>query len=103
MQIKANISAYISSYILLAVISLVEAVDKESYAPSLIITGFFLFTVVMIFLHCYLKRQQRKKFEDNLKRRSLHDRRTITNSDLISKSSVETMDTIELINHDEAL
>ena len=62
-----------------------------SFASSLIIAGFFLFTIAMIAFHCYLKRQQRHKFEDNLKRRSIYNR-NISNVDVVSKdSSIETM------------
>ena len=61
------------------------AADDESFASSLILAGFFLFIITMVAFHCYLKRKQRQKFEDNLKRRSIYNRKISTKG-----SSTET-------------
>lgn len=41
--------------------------SADHFVSDLMTGGFFMFIIIMIGFHCYLKRQERKKFEESFK------------------------------------
>ena len=68
-------------YLLFARVWSVDAAAQH-FVSDMMTGGFFLFIIVMIGFHCYLKRQERKKFEALFKTRSIFDLETLNGNNI---------------------